>query len=101
MSATESTDKDAESKSFKALRTLDVFAGCGGMAVWFTFSRLLIDILGLSAGFHQCGVSEAAWAVEIDQPAAQAYRLNYPQAIVFSEDCNILLKLAMEVRTVG
>nr|AKR53930.1 DNA (cytosine-5) methyltransferase 1 [Latrunculia apicalis] len=65
---------------FQPLRTLDVFAGCGG----------------LSAGFHQCGVSESSWAVEIDQPAAQAYRLNYPKATVFTEDCNLLLKLAME-----
>jgi len=53
---------------------------------------------GLSAGFHQCGVSESSWAVEIDQPAAQAYRLNYPEATVFTDDCNVLLKLAMEVR---
>lgn len=60
-----------------------------------------LTLAGLSAGFHQCGVSESAWAVEIDQPAAQAYRLNYPQAIVFSEDCNLLLKLAMEVSIVG
>ena len=52
---------------------------------------------GLSAGFHQCGLSESSWAVEIDQPAAQAYRLNYPQATVFTEDCNLMLKLAMEV----
>ena len=58
-----------------------MFAGCGG----------------LSSGFHQAGVSEAMWAVEIDQPAAQAFRLNYPKATVFTEDCNELLKLAMEV----
>ncbi len=57
----------------------------------------LMMVVGLSAGFHECGVSESLWAVEIDQPAAQAYRLNYPQATVFSEDCNLLLKLAMEV----
>ena len=36
--------------------------------------------------------------MEIDQPAAQAYRLNNPEATVFTEDCNFLLKLAMEVR---
>ena len=35
--------------------------------------------------------------MEIDQPAAQSYRLNYPEATVFTEDCNLLLKLAMEV----
>ena len=52
---------------------------------------------GLSAGFHQCGISESSWAVEIDQPAAQAYRLNYPEATVFTDDCNLLLKLVMEV----
>lgn len=66
---------------FTPLRTLDVFAGCGG----------------LSAGFHQAGVSESCWAVEIDQPAAQAYRLNYPKSIVFTDDCNELLRFAMEV----
>jgi DNA (cytosine-5)-methyltransferase 1 len=58
---------------------------------------LLLCVAGLSAGFHQCGLSETAWAVEIDQPAAQAYRLNNPEATVFTEDCNFLLKLAMEV----
>ncbi len=57
----------------------------------------LLTCSGLSAGFHQCGVSESSWAVEIDQPAAQSFRLNYPKATVFTEDCNVLLKLAMEV----
>ena len=56
--------------------------------------------IGLSAGFDQSGVSESLWAVEIDQPAAQAYRLNYPSATVFTDDCNTLLKLAMEVSEV-
>ena len=52
---------------------------------------------GLSAGFHQSALSEASWAIEIDQPAAQAFRLNYPQATVFTEDCNLLLKMVMDV----
>lgn len=58
-----------------------MFAGCGG----------------LSDGFHQCGLSETHWAVEIDEPAAQAFRLNNPKATVFIDDCNELLKLVMEV----
>ena len=54
--------------------------------------------VGLSEGFHQSGVAESCWAVEKEEPAAQAFRLNNPKATVFTDDCNILLKLAMEVR---
>ncbi|KAM5238057.1 DNA (cytosine-5)-methyltransferase 1 [Ctenodactylus gundi] len=61
------------------LRTLDVFSGCGG----------------LSEGFHQAGISETLWAIEMWDPAAQAFRLNNPNATVFTEDCNVLLKLVM------
>ncbi|XP_040842199.1 DNA (cytosine-5)-methyltransferase 1 isoform X3 [Ochotona curzoniae] len=61
------------------LRTLDVFSGCGG----------------LSEGFHQAGISETMWAVEMWEPAAQAFRLNNPESTVFTEDCNVLLKLVM------
>uniref|UniRef100_A0A287CVP0 DNA (cytosine-5)-methyltransferase n=1 Tax=Ictidomys tridecemlineatus TaxID=43179 RepID=A0A287CVP0_ICTTR len=61
------------------LRTLDVFSGCGG----------------LSEGFHQAGVSETLWAIEMWDPAAQAFRLNNPHSTVFTEDCNVLLKLVM------
>ncbi|XP_076247833.1 DNA methyltransferase 1a isoform X2 [Calliopsis andreniformis] len=61
------------------LKTLDVFAGCGG----------------LSEGLHQAGVSENLWAIEKEEPAAYAYRLNNPNATVFIEDCNILLKKVM------
>ncbi|KFO14060.1 DNA (cytosine-5)-methyltransferase 1, partial [Balearica regulorum gibbericeps] len=56
------------------LRTLDVFSGCGG----------------LSEGFHQAGVSETLWAIEMWEPAAQAFRLNNPSTTVFTEDCNKL-----------
>ncbi|KAM6475712.1 DNA (cytosine-5)-methyltransferase 1 [Liasis olivaceus] len=61
------------------LRTLDVFSGCGG----------------LSEGFHQAGVSDTLWAIEMWEPAAQAFRLNNPSTTVFTEDCNVLLKLVM------
>ena len=64
-----------------ALRSLDVFAGCGG----------------LTEGLHQSGAAAAEWAVEKEESAAQAFRLNYPQATVFTDDCNMLLRLAMEV----
>ncbi|XP_014605619.1 PREDICTED: DNA (cytosine-5)-methyltransferase PliMCI-like [Polistes canadensis] len=63
----------------KPLRTLDLFAGCGG----------------LSEGLHQAGIAENNWAVEKEDAAACAYKLNNPNAIVFSEDCNILLQKVM------
>lgn len=62
------------------LRTLDIFAGCGG----------------LSEGLHQVGVADSRWAIEFEPSAAQAYRLNNPGTIVFNADCNHILKLIME-----
>lgn len=64
----------------KRLRTLDVFSGCGG----------------LSEGFHQAGVAESCWAIEVFDPAANAFKLNNPEATVFTDDCNLLLKMAMD-----
>ncbi|XP_030756300.1 DNA (cytosine-5)-methyltransferase 1-like [Sitophilus oryzae] len=64
----------------KPLRAMDVFAGCGG----------------LSEGLHQSGVCESKWAIEFDLAAAQAFRLNYPDTKVFSEDCNSILKTVLE-----
>lgn len=41
------------------------------------------------------GISETLWAIEMWEPAAQAFRLNNPGTSVFTEDCNVLLKLVM------
>jgi DNA (cytosine-5)-methyltransferase 1 len=57
------------------LPTLDIFAGCGG----------------LSEGLHQAGVAHSRWAIEFEQPAADAYALNNPDAAVFATDCNAIL----------
>lgn len=48
----------------------------------------------MTAG-HPSGISETLWAIEMWEPAAQAFRLNNPGTTVFTEDCNILLKLVM------
>ncbi|KAK3733077.1 hypothetical protein QZH41_008420, partial [Actinostola sp. cb2023] len=72
--------KQEEAKPTRKLKSLDVFAGCGG----------------LSAGLHQAGVAESLWAIEKEVPAAQAYRLNNSGCTVFSDDCNELLKLVMD-----
>uniref|UniRef100_A0A674HHF7 DNA (cytosine-5)-methyltransferase n=1 Tax=Taeniopygia guttata TaxID=59729 RepID=A0A674HHF7_TAEGU len=75
----EQSEQEPAQLQVPKLRTLDVFSGCGG----------------LSEGFHQAGVSETLWAVEMWEPAAQAFRLNNPGTTVFTEDCNVLLKLVM------
>lgn len=53
--------------------------------------------VGLSEGLRQSGVAESCWAIEKEEAAAHAFRLNNPECIVFTEDCNELLKLAMRV----
>ncbi|XP_060863643.1 DNA (cytosine-5)-methyltransferase 1-like [Metopolophium dirhodum] len=66
-------------KKIKPLRGLDIFAGCGG----------------LSRGLEDSGLVISNWAIECDDKAAGAFKLNNPEATVFVEDCNHLLKLAM------
>ncbi|GBP47570.1 DNA (cytosine-5)-methyltransferase 1 [Eumeta japonica] len=74
------TNNKHENIKIRPLRTLDVFAGCGG----------------LSEGLHRSGVAECKWAIENLEAAAHAYSLNNKGCIVFNEDCNALLKDAME-----
>ncbi|KAL7287133.1 hypothetical protein TKK_0018750 [Trichogramma kaykai] len=66
------------------LRTLDVFAGCGG----------------LSEGLHQAGVSDTKWAIEVDDAAAHAFRFNNSNCSVFTGDCNAILKKVIDGETV-
>ncbi|CAG9770763.1 unnamed protein product [Ceutorhynchus assimilis] len=58
------------------LRSMDIFAGCGG----------------LTEGLHQSGVCDTKWAIELDKTAAEAFRKNFPDAKVFTQDCNMILK---------
>lgn len=46
-----------------SLKTLDIFAGCGG----------------LSEGLAQAGAAESRWAIEYEFPAAEAFKLNHPK----------------------
>jgi DNA (cytosine-5)-methyltransferase 1 len=59
----------------KKLRSLDLFAGCGG----------------LSRGLHDSGLTDVKWACEFDPNAAAAFEKNFPGTTVFTEDINTLL----------
>uniref|UniRef100_A0A383WE52 Cytosine-specific methyltransferase n=1 Tax=Tetradesmus obliquus TaxID=3088 RepID=A0A383WE52_TETOB len=69
----------AETDNSLAMATMDIFAGCGG----------------LSEGMHQAGVADTKWAIEYEQPAADAFKLNNPEAAVFCNNCNVILLAAM------
>lgn len=62
-----------------------------------TLQQNELFLTGLSAGLHQCGVAESRWAIEKVEPAARAYGLNAANCTVFTDDCNELLKLVMQV----
>ncbi|KAK7380171.1 hypothetical protein VNO78_32642 [Psophocarpus tetragonolobus] len=64
----------------KHLATLDIFAGCGG----------------LSEGLQQSGVSSTKWAIEYEEPAGDAFKANHPEALVFINNCNVILRAVME-----
>ena len=51
----------------------------------------------MSEGLHQAGLADTKWAIEVDEAAAHAYRLNYPNASVFTGDCNAFLKKVINV----
>ena len=77
-SARNETEEDVEDEpSAVAMKTMDIFAGCGG----------------LSEGMHQAGVADTRWAVEYEAPAADAFQLNNPEAKVFCNNCNVLLQV--------
>ncbi|AEE82708.1 Met2-type cytosine DNA-methyltransferase-like protein [Arabidopsis thaliana] len=62
------------------LATLDIFAGCGG----------------LSHGLEKAGVSNTKWAIEYEEPAGHAFKQNHPEATVFVDNCNVILRAIME-----
>ncbi|CBI27718.3 unnamed protein product, partial [Vitis vinifera] len=62
------------------LATLDIFAGCGG----------------LSEGLQQSGVSVTKWAIEYEEPAGDAFKLNHPESLMFINNCNVILRAVME-----
>ncbi|RDY07106.1 DNA (cytosine-5)-methyltransferase 1, partial [Mucuna pruriens] len=74
------SNNEGKTKNGKRLATLDIFAGCGG----------------LSEGLEQSGVSSTKWAIEYEEPAGDAFKANHPDALVFINNCNVILRAVME-----
>ncbi|KAJ1403962.1 S-adenosyl-L-methionine-dependent methyltransferase [Sesbania bispinosa] len=77
---TERVKERKTSSDEKRLATLDIFAGCGG----------------LSEGLQKSGISLIKWAIEYEEPAAEAFKANHPEALVFVNNCNVILRAVME-----
>ncbi|KAJ6349685.1 hypothetical protein OIU77_007126 [Salix suchowensis] len=73
-------DKQWEASPEYRLATLDIFAGCGG----------------LSEGLQQAGVSTTKWAIEYEEPAGEAFKLNHAESLMFINNCNVILRAVME-----
>ncbi|KAJ1293196.1 hypothetical protein BS78_01G049700 [Paspalum vaginatum] len=74
------SDKQKDTSPENSLATLDIFAGCGG----------------LSEGLQLSGASHTKWAIEYEKPAGEAFGENHPEAAVFVENCNVILKAIMD-----
>ncbi|XP_059064821.1 DNA (cytosine-5)-methyltransferase 1B-like [Cryptomeria japonica] len=75
VSGDQPTEKTSETSNDCRLSTLDIFAGCGG----------------LSEGLEKSGACFTKWAIEYEEPAAEAFKLNHPEAEVFCQNCNVIL----------
>ncbi|KAI3695093.1 hypothetical protein L1987_78081 [Smallanthus sonchifolius] len=75
------TDNQKSSASKNRLATLDIFAGCGG----------------LSEGLQKAGAAVTKWAIEYEEPAGDAFKLNHPDALAFVHNCNVILRAVMTV----
>lgn len=38
------------------------------------------------------GVSSTKWAIEYEEPAGDAFKLNHPESLVFIKNCNVILR---------
>ncbi|KAI0032194.1 S-adenosyl-L-methionine-dependent methyltransferase [Vararia minispora EC-137] len=70
-------------RQFGPLRGLELFAGVGG----------------LSEGLRQSGIVDTRWAVEFSPSCAKTLKTNHPEVVVFNQDCNVLLKNAVDAHT--
>ena len=71
------------------------------IALTFLTSNSFQGCGGLSCGLHEAGVADTRWAIECYEPAAKAFKRNNPNTLVFTEDCNVLLKEIIDAEKEG
>lgn len=92
-----------EASQQNRLATLDIFAGCGGLSEGlqrsgnYRRSCSWVVLNGCSSNFWSesfilSGVSDTKWAIEYEEPAGDAFKLNHPEAKVFIQNCNVILR---------
>jgi hypothetical protein len=50
---------------------------------------------------NSTGASHTKWAIEYEEPAGQAFGENHPEAAVFVENCNVILKYGIPFISFG
>ena len=91
-----------------SLASMDIFAGCGGLTEGLHQVRgIRISCLkrddsrspkikeGLCL-LAQAKAAHAKWAIEYEDAAAEAFRLNHPEATCWAKNCNVILTAAMQ-----
>ncbi|KAJ1383812.1 S-adenosyl-L-methionine-dependent methyltransferase [Sesbania bispinosa] len=74
-------DKESKTSNEKRLATLDIFAGCGG----------------LSEGLQQSGnLNYTIITKNITNQLGMRFKANHPEALVFINNCNVILRAVME-----
>lgn len=99
-------EKQGDLSQDRHLATLDIFAGCGGLSeglqqsgtfISFTLRHYCSCILPkLVTIGHLCfliaGASLTKWAIEYEEPAGNAFKLNNPTSLMFINNCNVILR---------
>ena len=76
------------------------------MEVYQKVCSKLVCIVNTNAVYHEhddhqkifsslsnaAGVSFTKWAIEYEEPAGEAFSKNHPEAVVFVDNCNVILK---------
>lgn len=110
-------EKQKEALKDNRLATLDIFAGCGGLSEGLQHSGKLslffllpwvfpaiseVSDIGMSVtkalhdlpfyASNNTGASVTKWAIEYEEPAGDAFKLNHPESVMFISNCNVILR---------
>ncbi|KAK6121245.1 hypothetical protein DH2020_045019 [Rehmannia glutinosa] len=83
-----------EASQGNRLTTLDIFAGCGGLSEGLEQAGSFN--LFASICYIKLEVSLTKWAIEYEEAAGDAFKLNHPGSLVFVNNCNVILRAVMQ-----